>query len=284
MRRSLQSARHSAFNQLKFVVTSLILLCMVLIPCLVNAQSKVRVATYPDYEPFCFYKPGVDTSRYFERIDPTEESKLFTGLAWEVVLASFQQQNYHVELYIVPWARAMKMLEQGLVDAIFPAVKTPEREERYRFSQQVVYPANGLLLYSKRGKLPDDYLPSLQELRIGVVRSFSYGKRWAQIVQQHQLNVSEMRSLPHAFKMLENDRIDVLPGYELSHDYFLQQKNKVELFDKSRPFDHAYSYLMFRKEKAKALLDFDQGRAKLEQQGTYHKMLEYWSFPPPLND
>lgn len=261
-----------------------IFLALLFIPSPVLAELKVRIATYPDYEPFCFYKPGVDTSRYFERIAPQQESNLFTGLAWEVVLKSFQRRNYRVELYIVPWARAMKMLEQDLVDAIFPAVKTPERQEKFSFSKQVVYPANGLLLYSLKGKLSEDYLPNLKELRIGVVRSFSYGKRWSEISQQYQLKVSEMRSLPHAFKMLENNRIDVLPGYELSHDYYLQQQSKVHLFDKSKPFDHAYSYLMFRAEKKQALLDFDQGRAKLEQQGTYHEMLEQWSFPPPLND
>lgn len=243
------------------------------------ADLTVRLATYPGYEPFNFYKQGIDSSQYFERILSGKDSTLFTGLAWQVVLSSFQQQNYHVELYIVPWARAMNMLHQGQVDAIFPAIKTPERERKFLYSRRTLYPPNSILLYSRKGALPKDYLPALKDLRIGVVRGFSYGQRWPAITEGRNLSFFPLRSLKHGFIMLENNRIDTLPGYELSHDYYLTQWNKKHLFDKSQPFDTAHSYLMFKPDSINILEDFNAGQDKLVSNGRYQELLKIWHMP-----
>ena len=67
-----------------------------------HGAYRVRVATYDNYEPFCFYQPEADRSRFREVIMPDAASELFTGLAWQVVLKSYQQMGYEVELFIVP--------------------------------------------------------------------------------------------------------------------------------------------------------------------------------------
>lgn len=256
---------------LKTCILSLLILSQI---CL--ADLTVRLATYPDYEPFCFYKPNADTSQYFEKIPPNKESELFTGLAWQVVLLSFQQKNYHVELYIVPWPRALEMLQEGSVDAVFPAIKTPKREQQFLYSQQTVYPANSLLLYSRKGIFTEDYLQTLKNVRIGAVRGFSYGQRWSEIVKQNNISVLPMRNLKHGFMMLESGRIDALPGYELSHDYYLSQWGKKHFFDKSEAFDTARSYLMFNVNSRDILKDFDSGRDTLNANGLYKKLLLEW--------
>lgn len=76
--------------------------------------------------------------------------------------------------------------------------------------------------------------------------------------------------------MLENGRIDALPGYQLSHDYYLQKENKKNLFKISHPFDIAYSYLMFNDYNPLFRPHFDSGRKKLQQSGQYQKLREDW--------
>lgn len=98
------------------------MLIVLLLPSLLSSET-VTVTTLPDYKPFCYHKEGQDGSQ--EEISPGQESALFTGLAWEIVLASFHAVDYTVKLSIVPWARGMYQLDTGGTDLLFPAVKIP---------------------------------------------------------------------------------------------------------------------------------------------------------------
>lgn len=248
-----------------------------------NAQDNghariIKIATYPNYEPFCFYKEGVDKSIFNETIFMNNSSKVFTGLAWDVVLKSFQLQGYQVELFIVPWPRAYSMLDRLEVDAIFPAVKTPIREERFGFSKQTVYPPNPLVFYqNKKTDHPlNDTFSNLPSLTSGTIRGFSYGKEWDNLVLQHNLDPILFNSLKQGFDMLAGNRFDVLPGYQLAHDYYLKTHGLEELFKISQPFDIAYSYLMFSTKNSTHLENFNLGRQELQNSGHYQRLRQSW--------
>ena len=241
---------------------------------LAEAVPTVRVATYPDYAPLCFYAPDANRSQYQETLGPNEPSRLFTGLAWDVVLRSFQLSGYRVELTIVPWARALKMLDQGKIDAVFPAIQTDSRRARYLFSRRQVYPANPLLVYT-RGE-PPATLEGLLGQRIGMIRSFSYGQVWQEFIERHQVTPVLLKGARQGFAMLEKGRIDGLVGYQFSHDYLLQSLDKLGVFAKTNPFDRARSFLMAREGAGQILDDFNIGRLRLEKTGEYQKLLRRW--------
>ncbi len=240
-------------------------------------HPEVKVATFANYAPFCFYAADADQSQYQEVIEPGQRSRLFRGLAWEVVLNSFQRSGYRVHLYIVPWTRAMKMLDQGLVDAVFPAIKNPSRLAKYQFSAQRVYPKNDLLLYTRAND--QQLITGLDNLagkRVATIRGFSYGSTWDQFTSSNDLNNINVNDAKQGFNLLEKGRIDALVGYQLSHDYHLKNWNKTALFSKTAAFDQAHSFLMGRSDNAPLMNDYDQGRAALDQQGDYQQLLQKW--------
>ena len=239
-----------------------------------QAAPTVRVATYPDYAPLCFYAPDANRQQYQETLAPDEPSRLFTGLAWDVVLRSFQLSGYRVELTIVPWARALKMLDQGKVDAVFPAVQTDSRRARYLFSSRQVYPANPLLVYTREA--PPTSIEGLLGRRIGMIRSFSYGQVWQEFIERHQITPVLLKGARQGFAMLEKGRIDGLVGYQFSHDYLLQSLDKSGMFAKTPPFDRARSFLMARPGAQHILDEFNHGRLHLEKSGEYRLLLQRW--------
>ncbi len=254
-----------------------LLLILLLLAFQAGAAPVARVATFANYAPFCFYAADADREQYQELIPPGQKSALFRGLAWEVVLASFHRAGYSVHLTIVPWTRAVRMLDEGAVDGIFPAIKNPQRIQRYRFSEQLVYPENRLLFYTLR--TDDQSTTELADLRgknTGMIRGFSYGPVWDQLVSDQQLRTVRLNDIRQGFDMLENGRIDALVGYELSHDYHLKNWQRSELFQKSPAFDQARSFLMGRRAAEVLMADFDQGRNALETEGQYQQLLKKW--------
>lgn len=244
----------------------------------ISSDRTIKIATYPDYEPFCFYKKGADKSIFNETIDLNDSSKIFTGLAWEVVLNSLQLQGYQVELFVVPWARAYNMLEKNEVDAVFPAIKTPTREQQFLFSKRTVYPPNPLVFYQSKNtphQLNESF-SNLHALKSGTIRGFSYGKEWNTLVLQQDLDPILFNSLKQGFDMLAANRFDVLPGYQLAHDYYLDTHGLHNAFKVSQPFDIAYSYLMFGTKNSLHLEHFNIGRLELQRSGNYQKLLQTW--------
>lgn len=238
---------------------------------------EVRVATFADYPPFCFYAPGADTEQYQEVLAPGQQSRLFTGLAWEVVINSFHQMGYQVHLTIVPWPRALQMLDAGLVDAVFPAVQNQQRRQRYLFSEKLVYPENSRLIYSRADDQSIDGLASLNDQRVAIIREFSYGSVWEQFQSSHDLNLTEVNNVEQGFDLLENDRVDALVGYELSHDYHLRRLKKQGLFRKTDAFDSSYSFLMGRAGAEVIINDYDRGWQSYQRSGGYQRLLQKWN-------
>ncbi|WP_108650415.1 substrate-binding periplasmic protein [Dongshaea marina] len=245
----------------------------------VSASPVVRLATLTDYPPFCFYQEGAERIIH-EQLAPGEESRRFTGLAYDVVIKSFHKAGYRVELTIAPWSRVIKLLQSGLVDAVFPAVKNPERLARYLFSESLVYPQNHYLLYVSRNRpstLRGDGLAMLSGLRVGVYRDFSYGTRWEQLIESNlQIHRHRFSEFEHGFRLLDRGRIDALVGYELSFDYALHRLGWKEKFRKLEPFAISRSYLMLGKDQGRMRQEFDLGYRALVADGTYHRLLKRW--------
>jgi len=247
-----------------------------------STERLVTVVTLPEYEPFCFYKPGVsadiDGSR--ELIRPGDNSRMFDGLAWQVVLEAFQQQGYTVVLSVAPWKRAMSMLDNGDADLIFPAVKTEARLLKYHFSEHLVYPENRFLFYVQTGSSQQGSgLKDMFDRRIGYMRGFSYGDNWLNYKQHPRIKTEQFNSLKQGFRMLSGDRFDAVVGYELSHDYYLQKWQWRDDFRKLPAFGAARSYLMGLQSAeltGQLLTDFDLGIAEMISVGRYQQLVDKW--------
>jgi len=254
----------------------LTLLLALLVPApLFAAQRIVTLATLTDFIPFCFKKEqAVEIAG--EVIAPGQDSQQLQGYSWDVVRASFHAMGYTIQLYIVPWERAVHYLNTGKVDAIFPANRTQEREKTYQFSQGVVDEMRMVVYIPFDSTLNWNGLESLNGLRVAAVRGWSYGEKW---VKNQYIIKEKTDSILQSFVILDKKRLAGVVGYEAAYDYALKEAKIIHKYRKVGPFETIYEYLMSKKETAggaTALEIFNSGRAQITKNGTLAAITAKW--------
>lgn len=96
------------------------------------------------------------------------------GPVAELTLAALREAGFEVELRFMPWARALKLGEQGSVDGLVGVWRSPEREARFFYSDPVV--ANRIVLCRLlAGRAPTRFttFEDLRPYTVGVVRGYA---------------------------------------------------------------------------------------------------------------
>ncbi|MDK2595560.1 substrate-binding periplasmic protein [Pseudoalteromonas obscura] len=239
-----------------------------------HAAKTVSVITLPDYPPFGFLDQG-DT--HVARVAPGEDSPNFQGFAWDVVRESFHEMGYTVELWVVPWARALTYLESGRVDLIFPVSISEERLKIYKYSKEYVNTVYYRVYVLKEQSFVWNSLDTLNGKTIAQMRGFNYGAQWEAATGIKKYDVGK---IIQGFEMLKSNRVHGFAGYEGIWDIVLQRHNleaeftKLPMFDSNKEFIAAY----YANPMAKKLLkQFDLGRQRISKNGTLKHIKQKWS-------
>lgn len=161
----------------------------------------------------CRYELDIATAN----VPPIVSTKLkLSGVAVNGVAKQFQHKvNYTIAIY--PWARALEKAKGGAIDAIFPVLKSKERDEYLHFVEPAIANVN-ISLYKRRGSQP----PSLdQHSIIATLRSFE-----ASSEMLGNATIKHVNSFGQAVKMLANDRVDYIYGVKEIIDFYLQQQSE----------------------------------------------------------
>ena len=96
------------------------------------------------------------------------------GLAMELVKHVFAQTNYHPDITIENWSRAVEGTQVGVYDALASVWYSPDREKDLLFSDP--YLSSELLILKLRSNSGDyDSLTQLEGSRLGVRTDYAYG-------------------------------------------------------------------------------------------------------------
>lgn len=237
-----------------------------------SAGKVVRLATLTDYAPMCFAAPGMETT-VVETVPPGQDSGVLRGYAWDVVRETFHARGYTVELYMVPWARVMHYLRKGVVDAGFPAIRTPVREREFDFSSRAVM-REPISLYTLSGLGIDWHgLEYLDYYRIGVVREWSNGP-----LDQHNYVPVVCDDLAEAVQRLERGQADLVAchgwGCAGKSD---QTRGDEAALKRIAVIAEEPQYLMAAEGGADwALSEFDLGYAEIEKRGLLKGLEDKW--------
>ncbi|TQF70225.1 substrate-binding periplasmic protein [Pseudoalteromonas luteoviolacea] len=239
-----------------------------------GASKTVSVITLPDYEPFGYLAQG-DT--HVVKVPPGEDSELFEGFAWDVVRESFHSMGYTVELWVVPWARALTYLDSGRVDLIFPVSISAERLKIYRYSKEHVNSVFYRLYVLKSQSLEWQSLEALHDMTIAQMRGFNYGERWALLKSVDKYDVGE---IIQGFEMLMSKRVEGFVGYEGVWDIVLHQHKLENDIIKLPMFDSNKEYLAASLDNPmgrKLLRQFDIGKRRITESGKLKEIQAKWS-------
>lgn len=239
-----------------------------------NTAKEITLATLPNYPPFCFLKTDSPASIQ-ERIEPGGDSAHLQGYSWDIVRDSLHQQGYTLLLNIRPWSRALKAVEAGSIDVLFPAGFNEKRSKIFGFSKKPVNRVAFLVYINQDQALEWKGLASLNAKVIGRLVGFNYGDKW----DNAQLKTYEVSTLKQGFELLKFKRIQGFVGYEIPWDYYLKQGEKTGQFKKLPAFDESLEFIAMsinHPRKQEILDAYDQGNAALDKSGELEKIKGNW--------
>jgi polar amino acid transport system substrate-binding protein len=218
----------------------------------------------------------------------TGADKRVQGIAVDLVRQALEPAGWSVDVEILPWARSLKLINDGMRDCIFSIFKTPEREKFLDFSEHpiLLQPIN---LYTQKtsGIRFDGDLSKLKDHSFSAVFKVSYGKKFDDA--RSFLKVIQEYSATDSFLQLGRSRVDLaisnvfLATYELNNGAAEVAGNIIEL---QPPVDNVASYMAFAKgknETARAAFDANIERVLKGNGGKEFKLiLDKYQIPSAL--
>ncbi|WP_431049757.1 substrate-binding periplasmic protein [Roseateles sp. L2-2] len=214
---------------------------------------------------------GTTFARLFE---PAPAGGKPSGLAVDVLDAILIPAGLQPRYEFYPWLRAQSMIEHGPTQILVGPYRTPEREKLMRFSRQAFY-EDALVFYARRreeGLWWGDF-QALVPLRIGAVQGWVYGDRFEQA--RRGLNVTAVRDLNTALRMLQLDRLDLIAANQRNSEPVIQElgmTDQVALC--APPFAQLRGHFAFSRDAAgepwMALVD--AGMQRLRASGELQQM------------
>lgn len=200
------------------------------------------------------------------------------GAAVEVVKEAFKRMGQPVKISVLPWARAIKMVEDGAADGIFTAYKTAEREQFADYSREVLIPQIVELYVRKDAKIVfDGDIAKLSGYKFGLVRAISYGDKIDGALKNKTIgNTEAVNDAEPNFLKLLNARVDIVPSNKyVAVDVLNKLKKLDEVKALSPEVQNVPSYLAFSKKKnLSATRDrFDETLKKMKAEGAYDKII-----------
>ena len=134
------------------------------------------------------------------------------GYAVELVELMAKRIGRDASISFFPWARTLRMTEQGQRCGVFPLLRTPERESHFRWLMSA-----GKTRYVFYGKphAPLEDRAALRKSRIGVLRGAPMKK---QLQDEGFTQIIESSSYRDLLRMLENDTLTAIFGLEINLD------------------------------------------------------------------
>jgi len=249
-----------------------------------GAEAQLRtvdVSTISDHEPFTF---GTDDTVFGEMIKPGQDSTTLKGYDWDIVREAYHAMGATIKLNVMPWKQALKMLENGNTDVLFPTTETQQRIEKgFRFSKSPIHTSNQTIYVRIDDPVAwDGDVNSLNAIlsgkKVGALLGYSYGTWWDAYKLKLGDRLDENASDGINFKKLERGRLDFVMAYEISADYMLSNEGHSNRFKKignvSQTTEHIATYGESGSVKAVDL--FDEGYAKIKANGKLAAIKKKW--------
>jgi polar amino acid transport system substrate-binding protein len=197
----------------------------------------------------------------FGRVFDKNADGQYVGLSVDLLRLAAARMGDTVRFEIYPWARAQALVEQGKADILIGPYKTPEREQRFIFSDLAFY-QDQMVFYVRDNALAvwrGDYA-ELKGKRVAAVNGWAYGGVFDHA--RSELDVVNIDTLQQGLQMLSAGRIDMLASNRRNTESLLT--TGLELSAKVKPvepiIDTQNGYFAFSK-----LGKHDQLRSRFNQ-------------------
>lgn len=203
----------------------------------------------------------------------------YKGFNVDIIRAIAIELGLDIDLVSTSWESAMAMLEAGQVDAIQGMTITPERDELFDFTQDIVLNTQSIFVLKDTSYVTD--LNDLRGKRVSIQADDVTNEilnEWPDIIVVKKINQLD------AIKAVLNGEVDAFIGNRLTGIYNIQ---RFDLTDSIKIVGDDLSitpYSIAVKAGDKELLTLlDSGLTAIKSNGTYDKIYKKW-FGETIND
>lgn len=219
------------------------------------AGSKLRLACN-DFPPHKIAAPGSDGLRGFD-ID--------------IIDAALQRTGWTAEFSFLPWKRALEFAIRGDIDGLCSCSRTPERETKLLFSEELGAVSVGLFARDEATLAGVARVDDLKGRKVAVVGGYNLE---GELAAAGAL-VEAASSDKNALDMLVGGNIDLLYGYELTTRHFMRSDRPAGGVAYREMHRNPYYFCLSRKlpDAEQAMADFNRGLAALSEDGSIVRIL-----------
>lgn len=201
-----------------------------------------------------------------------EEGGIVKGIDYEVIASAFQAVGYDVQVRLLPWEECLRQLDAGKADGIFQITRTPEREERYVFSDLLRTAETVLFARSDQAiQLSEtvDLHEQLKPFTLGVLSGYSYDPSIDALDPSIKMEVADQENLLLGLKEKRFDLVVMDSGVAafLADKMGISAIKRVEGFAVTREL-----HVAFRPACKDLVVQFNTGLRKLKQQGALQRI------------
>ncbi|MGF1739956.1 transporter substrate-binding domain-containing protein [Vibrio profundum] len=205
------------------------------------------------------------------------------GYVSEVTKEALKRVGYKTTIDFVPWARALKMVQDGKADAVLGAYYTQERAAYSVYSDPIMKSSDSF--FKKKGSSsPNSYtsLTDLKKYSIDYLRGSSYGESFD---NADFLKKSKSKNIKQKLLKLDRGRVDLILSSEVIINYTIMKdlpEYQGKFVKLTPPLKTNMLFNMFSKkvddhqEIAKA---FNKGLNILKEDGTLSQLAEKHNIP-----
>lgn len=210
------------------------------------------------------------------------------GVMIDIAKLALHPAGYRVRYIEMPWQRALAMTRVGEVHGVVGAYRDDAPDFLFPRHPLMVISGNTLFTRSESDWVYMD-LSSLDNMRLGAVRGYAYGKGLDEYIKKHTLDASRIHMLTgrnpieRNIKLLVSGRIDVIA--DSPPVVWHTAKNlKVSKFirEAGQATKAAETFIAFSPThiETKAILKaFDEGVSALRRNGTMEQLLASYGLP-----
>ncbi|MFR9718251.1 substrate-binding periplasmic protein [Aeromonas diversa] len=207
-----------------------------------------------------------------------EENGQIQGAAFELVREAFHRSGYPIDVRVLPWGRALQLIESGEADGIFTLFKTPERERFADFSEEVLLEQSVSLFVRQDATIAfDGDLDALASFRFGLVRNVSYGERFDGWLRQRPELARDLSHTGEAnMNKLLRGRFDILVSNSGGAHFILARLAQQDRVRALKPeIQRIPSYLAFSKQRhlEPVRRAFDEALRSMHADGSYQRIV-----------
>lgn len=174
-----------------------------------------------------------------------------------------------------PWKRCLNYVKEGKADAIFPPIRTEEREGFLFFPDEPIMVKKVSVFARNESEISVGKLDDLKGLVIGVNTGYSYGKEFD---AYKGLKKDYSRNINMQVRKLMSRRMDVAVAVEMPFRYISEKMGIADKIKRIYVISESASYLAFSKtggEKNRLRTEkFSQILKTLKKEGAVQKIID----------